>query len=125
MQESRRKSFGEANAQPAFVPHLRDYGAAGAERPTRLRRGRAPPWRALNAEVAEVRVESRSLGEGSIKKGKLKSRLGFRFDAFDARELVEVAIERGNRNGFGSGDCSVVGIHKVHIGLREISQRVH
>ena len=54
---------------------------------------------------------------------KLRSGLGFRLDALDACELIEVAIERSDRNGIGSGDCCVVRIHKVHIGLRKISER--
>jgi hypothetical protein len=36
--------------------------------------------------------------------------------------LVEVAIERSDGNRFGSRNCSVVCIHKVHIGLRKIPQ---
>ena len=40
--------------------------------------------------------------------------------ALDACELIKVAIERNDRNGFGSGDCSMVCVHKVHLGLRKI-----
>lgn len=46
-----------------------------------------------------------------------------RLDAFDTGKLIEVAIERHDGNGFRAGNRSVVRVHKVYIGLREILQR--
>src|SRR5216110_2596928 len=49
--------------------------------------------------------------------------LTLRLDALDTGESIKVAIERSDYNRFSSGYGSVVCVHKVYIGLCEVSKR--